>query len=53
MQGGNFTIPVSIFRALRKIFELADEGTGQPFHGVLPLLQDIILFEALEAGATG
>jgi CRP-like cAMP-binding protein len=27
----------------------ADEGTGQPFHAVLPLLQDMILFEALEA----
>ena len=30
-----------------------DEGTGRPFRAVLPLLQDIILFEALEAGATG
>jgi small-conductance mechanosensitive channel/CRP-like cAMP-binding protein len=27
----------------------ADEGTGQPFHAALPLLQDMILFEALEA----
>jgi small-conductance mechanosensitive channel/CRP-like cAMP-binding protein len=27
----------------------ADEGTGQPFHTVLALLQDMILFEALEA----
>ena len=26
-----------------------DEGTDRPFHGVLPLLQDIILFETLEA----
>jgi CRP-like cAMP-binding protein len=25
------------------------EGTGQPFHAVLPLLQDMILFEALDA----
>ncbi len=25
-----------------------DEDTGQPFHGVLPLLQDVTLFEALE-----
>jgi small-conductance mechanosensitive channel/CRP-like cAMP-binding protein len=28
---------------------IADEGTGQPIHAVLPLLQDMILFEALEA----
>jgi CRP-like cAMP-binding protein len=27
----------------------AVEGAGRPFHAVLPLLQDIILFEALEA----
>jgi small-conductance mechanosensitive channel/CRP-like cAMP-binding protein len=27
----------------------ADEGTGRPLHAVLPLLQDIILFEVLEA----
>ncbi|MEA3108178.1 MAG: hypothetical protein QOI88_2783 [Gammaproteobacteria bacterium] len=27
----------------------ADEGTGRPFRAVLPLLQDIVLFEALEA----
>jgi small-conductance mechanosensitive channel/CRP-like cAMP-binding protein len=27
----------------------ADEGTRRPFHGVLPYLQDMILFEALEA----
>ncbi len=27
----------------------AVEDTGRPFHAVLPLLQDIILFEALEA----
>jgi small-conductance mechanosensitive channel/CRP-like cAMP-binding protein len=27
-----------------------DEGTGRPFHAALPFLQDIILFEALEAG---
>jgi small-conductance mechanosensitive channel/CRP-like cAMP-binding protein len=27
----------------------ADAGTGQPFHAMLPLLQDITLFEALEA----
>ena len=26
-----------------------DEGTARPFHAVLPLLQDITLFEALEA----
>lgn len=26
-----------------------DEGTGRPFHALLPLLQDITLFEALEA----
>jgi small-conductance mechanosensitive channel/CRP-like cAMP-binding protein len=25
-----------------------DEGAGQPFHAVLPLLQDMILFEALD-----
>jgi small-conductance mechanosensitive channel/CRP-like cAMP-binding protein len=27
----------------------ADEGHGRPFHAMLPLLQDIVLFEALEA----
>ena len=27
----------------------ADEDTGRPFHPMLPLLQDIILFEVLEA----
>src|SRR5258708_3505613 len=26
-----------------------DEGTGRPFHAVLPVLQETILFEALEA----
>jgi small-conductance mechanosensitive channel/CRP-like cAMP-binding protein len=26
----------------------ADEGTGRPFHGVLPVLQEIIVFESLE-----
>ena len=26
-----------------------DENTGRPFHPLLPLLQDIVLFEALEA----
>ena len=28
----------------------ADEGTGRPIREVLPLLQDIVLFETLEAG---
>jgi small-conductance mechanosensitive channel/CRP-like cAMP-binding protein len=27
----------------------ADEGTGRPAHAVLPLLKDVILFEALDA----
>jgi CRP-like cAMP-binding protein len=27
----------------------ADEGTGRPSHAVLPLLKDVILFEALDA----
>jgi small-conductance mechanosensitive channel/CRP-like cAMP-binding protein len=27
----------------------ADEGTGRPFHAVLPVLQEIIVFESLEA----
>jgi small-conductance mechanosensitive channel/CRP-like cAMP-binding protein len=26
-----------------------DEGTGRPFHAVLPILQEIIVFESLEA----
>src|SRR5882757_4558909 len=35
-------------RAARDI-RTPDEGTGRPFRAVLPLLQDIVLFEALEA----
>ncbi len=37
------------FPRAAQVIRTPDEGTGRPFPAVLPLLQDIILFEALEA----
>jgi small-conductance mechanosensitive channel/CRP-like cAMP-binding protein len=37
------------FPRAAQAIRIADEGTGEPPHPVLPILQDITLFEALEA----